>query len=95
MSPVEQLSTDVADRLASNAAFYVLSSAKFEDGHTNAVFVARCEASMIDDIILEVHNAGLELVTIHDRPEGSALGTYYYILEVECKEGIKALLPDN
>ena len=45
---------------------------------------------MIDDIILEVHNAGLELVTLHDRPEGSALGTYYYILEVECKEGITA-----
>ena len=75
---------------ANKTRFYVLSAERFEEGHTNAVFVARCKAGRIDDIILEVHNAGLELVTIHDRPEGSALGTYYYILEVECKEGITA-----
>ena len=75
---------------ANKTRFYVLSAEKTEEGHTNAVFVARCEANRIDDIILEVHNAGLELVTIHDRPEGSALGSYYYILEVECEKGITA-----
>ena len=52
------------------------------------VFVASCEASRIDDIIVKVHDAGLELVTIHDRPEGSGLGTYHYIVEVENSKGI-------
>ena len=43
---------------------------------------------MIDDIIVDIHNAGLELVTIHDRPEGSKLGKYNYIIEVEVSGGI-------
>ena len=42
---------------ANKTRFYVLSAERFEEGHTNAVFVARCEAGLIDDIILEVHNA--------------------------------------
>ncbi len=73
---------------ANKTRFYVLSSVKPEETGTNAVFVASCEANKIDDIIVEIHNAGLELVTIHDRPEGSFLGSYNYILEVECKNGI-------
>ena len=43
---------------------------------------------MLDDIIIEIHDAGLELVTIHDRPEGSQLGKYNYIIEVEAADGI-------
>lgn len=73
---------------ANKTRFYVLSSGKLEGNHTNAVFVASCEANRIDDIIIGIHNTGLELVTIHDRPEGSHLGSYNYILEVECKNGI-------
>ena len=46
------------------------------------------EANRIDDIIVEIHNAGLELVTIHDRPEGSFLGSYNYIVEVESESGV-------
>lgn len=57
-------------------------------GGTNAVFAVTCEANMIDDIIVDIHNAGLELVTIHDRPEGSKLGKYNYIIEFEVPGGI-------
>ena len=71
---------------ANKTRFYVLSSAGLEGKHTNAVFVAGCEANRIDDIIIDIHNSGLELVTIHDRPEGSYLGSYNYILEVESKD---------
>ena len=49
---------------------------------------AACKASRIDDIIIEIHDTGVELVTIHDRPEGSALGSYYYVIEVENEAGI-------
>ena len=67
--------------------FYVLSKEPMSGG-TNAVFAVTCEANRIDDIIIEMHDAGLELVTIHDRPEGSQLGKYNYIIEVEAADGI-------
>ncbi len=69
--------------------FYVLSASALEGtALTHAVFVASCEANRIDDIVIAIHDAGLELVTIHDRPEGSNLGVYNYIIEAECAEGI-------
>jgi prephenate dehydratase len=71
--------------------FYVLSKTELkEEMQTQMVFVATCKASRIDDIIVEIHNAGLELVTIHDRPQGSELGSYNYIVEVENVNGITA-----
>ena len=74
---------------ANKTRFYVLSTAKLNTAsHTHAVYVASCEANKIDDIIVDIHDAGLELVTIHDRPEGSQLGTYNYIIEVEDANGI-------
>ncbi len=74
---------------ANKTRFYVLSSSRPEsENHTHAVFVASCEANRIDDIIVEIHNSGLEFVTIHDRPEGSYLGSYRYIIELEDEDGI-------
>lgn len=71
--------------------FYVLSlSGQENESADHAVLVASCEAGQIDDIIVEIHNAGLELVTIHDRPEGSQLGVYHYLIEVEKEGGISA-----
>ena len=74
---------------ANKTRFYILSGTKLQgNGQKRAVFVADCEAAKIDDIIVKIHEAGLELVTIHDRPEGSGLGVYHYILEVENRKGI-------
>ena len=74
---------------ANKTRFYVLSSSRLEEEpQPHAIFVANCEASRIDDSIVEIHNTGLELVTIHDRPEGSQLGTYNYVIEVENPNGI-------
>ncbi len=74
---------------ANKTRFYVLS-AKEPQGEEfpRAVFVATCKASRIDDIIVEIHDSGVELVTLHDRPEGSELGFYYYVIEVESEGGI-------
>ena len=74
---------------ANKTRFYVLS-AKEPQGEEfpRAVFVAACKASRIDDIIVEIHDSGVELVTLHDRPEGSELGSYYYVIEVESEGGI-------
>ena len=74
---------------ANKTRFYVLAPSPMEGSTlTNAVFVAVCEANRIDDIIVEIHDAGVEMVTIHDRPEGSMLGMYNYIIEVEDEKGI-------
>ena len=35
----------------------------------------------------EIRSAGMELVRIRDRPEGSRLGAYRYIIEVENEKG--------
>ena len=78
---------------ANKTRFYVLSSSRpEEEGQTNAVLVASCEANRLDDIIVEIHNTGVELVTIHDRPEGSQLGAYNYIIEVENESGMSGEL---
>ena len=71
--------------------FYVLSASRLrEEGktQTNAVFVASCEANRIDDVIVEINRADVELVAIHDRPEGSKLGNYNYIIEVTNESGM-------
>ena len=69
--------------------FYVLSRNVLESNKSErALFVADCEANRIDDIILTIHDAGLEMISIHDRPEGSQLGRYHYIIETENPEGV-------
>ena len=74
---------------ANRTRFYVLSCRQAEGtALARAVFVATCEASEIDDIIVEIHDAGLELVSLHDRPEGSRLGRYHYVIEVEAEAGV-------
>ena len=83
------LATNVQITDANKTRFYVLSKTKLEsEKSTHAVFTANCEANRIDDIIVEIHNAGLELVALHDRPEGSKLGAYRYIIEAENESGI-------
>ena len=81
---LEVLAKNVQITDANRTRFYVLSTLRLEGG-PNAVFVASCAASEIDDILVEIHDAGMELVTLHDRPEGSGLGVYHYIIEVETR----------
>ncbi len=86
---LEVLAENVQLNSANKTRFYVLSRQCLEaEGLNRAVLVATCEASRIDDIILCLHDLGLEMVTLHDRPEGSALGSYHYVIEVGNEGGI-------
>ena len=86
---LEVLAENVQITDANRTRFYVLSGQPLEaDGLTHAVFVATCEGSRIDDILIALHNVGLEPVSLHDRPEGSSLGKYHYVIEAECETGI-------
>ena len=86
---LEVLAKNVQMTNANKTRFYILSRQSIEgEGQSRAVLVVTCEANQIDDVIIVLHDASLELVTLHDRPEGSALGTYNYMIEVENTEGI-------
>ena len=86
---LEVLAENVQITDANRTRFYVLSRQPLGvEGLTRAVFVATCEASRIDDIVVRVHESGLEMVALHDRPEGSALGRYHYGIEVAHAAGI-------
>jgi len=74
---------------ANKTRFYVLSKEKLDEEElTRAVFVATCEASRIDDIIVQLHDTGLEMTALHDRPEGSRLGSYHFVIEAENETGV-------
>ncbi len=86
---LEVLAEDVQITDVNKTRFYVLARQGLEEeGLSRAVLVATCEANQIDDIIVLLHEAELELVALHDRPEGSALGTYHYVIEVESEDGV-------
>jgi len=86
---LEVLAENVQITDANRTRFYVLSRQPIDgEGLGRAVLVATCEASRIDDVILQLHDAGLELVALHDRPEGSRLGSYHYVIEVTGETGI-------
>ncbi|MBQ6503308.1 MAG: hypothetical protein IJI57_05290 [Flexilinea sp.] len=86
---LEILAENVQISDANKTRFYILSDTMTEDEElTRAVFVASCEGSEIGEIITAVNDAELEIVSLHDRPEGSRLGNYYYVIEVEDTTGI-------
>ena len=85
---LEILAENVQITMENKTRFYVLSKERPSAAYTNAVFVAACRAGMIADIITDIHGSGLEMTAIHDRPEGSMLGSYYYIIETESPQGI-------
>ena len=73
---------------ANKTRFYVVSKNQLSGTYTNALLIAKCKGDFIDDIIVKIHNANLELVSLHDRPKGDELGSYYYLIEVINDKGI-------
>ena len=86
---------------ANHTRFYVLS-AKSAEGEktTRAVFAVDGDGGKLTDFIVKLHEAGLGVVTLHVRPDGSALGLYHFLVEAENAEGIReeqmaaCMLPD-
>lgn len=85
---LEVLAENVQISLANRTRFYVLAREPLSGEYSNALLVARCSADRIDDIIVALNRSGLELVALHDRPEGSALGSYYYTIELKSASAI-------
>ena len=86
---LEVLAEDVQITDTNKTRFYVLTTeAPARSGGEHAVFLAGCEAGRLDDIIVALHRAGFELAALHDRPAGTALGDYNYVIEVCVPGGI-------
>ena len=86
---LEVLAENVQITDANRTRFYVLARNSLSgEGLTRAVFVATCDAGQIDDIIVRLHDAGLEMVALHDRPEGSRLGSYHFVIEAGSEAGV-------
>ncbi len=86
---LEILAENVQITDTNKTRFYVLSDApKEEDGLSRAVFIADCEGSGIDELIVAMKESGLETVFVHDRPERSILGRYHFVIEVKDEAGI-------
>ena len=84
---LEVLAENVQISTANKTRFYVLSGQALESG-TRAVFVASCDANGLSELLAAARQAGLAIVAVHDRPEGSRLGRYHYVVEVEDPAGV-------
>ena len=85
---LEILADNVQISDANKTRFYVLSKKMLNNNASNAVLIAKCRGDFIDDIIVKIHNADLEMVSIHDRPKKDELGSYCYVVEIKNEKGI-------
>lgn len=86
---LEILAENVQISDANKTRFYVLSRDPLNDETlTRAVFVADAEGSRLGDLMTALQDADLNVISLHDRPEGSSLGRYYYVIETEDETGI-------
>ncbi len=81
---LEVLQENVSQSEANKTRFYVVSRTANElSGYGCAAFVADISADELPGILEEACVGGTKLLCVHDRPEGSALGNYRYIIELE------------
>lgn len=85
---LEVLQENVSQSEANVTRFYVVSRTPNSlAGYDHVALVASVAADELPALLDELCAEGAELVSVHDRPEGSALGTYHYVTELSCADG--------
>ena len=93
---LEVLAENIQITDANKTRFYVLSKQMpEEEGQTRAVFVVTCDGIQLGDFLAAARESGLDLISLHDRPEGSSLGRYHFVVEVEGETGISDSLVET
>lgn len=88
---LEVLQDNVSLSDANKTRFYVVARDANElVGYQYAAFVADITADELPRLLEEACAGGAELVCVHDRPNGSALGSYRYVIELEQAHGFSA-----
>lgn len=82
------LQENVSQSEANKTRFYVISQkANAQEGYDHAVFVADISADELPNVLAKACEDKTKLVCVHDRPEGSALGAYHYVIELTHENG--------
>lgn len=85
---LDVLQENVSQSEANKTRFYVVSGqANEREGYNIAVFVGSMAASELPEVLDAACEGGAQVVCVHDRPEGSALGTYRYVIELTREGG--------
>ncbi len=80
---LEVLQSNVSQSEANKTRFYVASrKANALPGYGCAAFEADAAAEELPALLEKACSGGSRLVCVHDRPEGSGLGTYRYVIEL-------------
>ena len=82
------LQENVSQSDANKTRFYVVSRQANElPGYECAVFTADIAAADLPGVLEKACANGTQLVCVHDRPAGSALGDYRYVVELTRADG--------
>ena len=82
------LQENVSQSEANKTRFYVVSRNPNKlSGYSSAVFAANMPADQLPGALEAACSNGATLVSVHDRPEKSALGVYRYAIELERANG--------
>ncbi|MBQ9059075.1 MAG: hypothetical protein IJ125_07825, partial [Atopobiaceae bacterium] len=85
---LEVLQDNVSQSEANKTRFYVVSQHANElSGYELAVCAASIGAEELPELLASLCQGGTHLVCVHDRPDGSALGVYRYVIELEHEGG--------
>jgi len=85
---LEVLQDNVSQSQANKTRFYVVSTQANElPGYECAVFTVSVAAADLPGVLDAACADGTQLVCVHVRPEGSALGTYRYVIELSREAG--------
>lgn len=81
---LQVLAESIQRNESNQTRFYVLSTkAPVEAAGDRMVFTAIGEAEELPELLTNIEKKGLRLVSIHDRPEKTELGSYIYLIECE------------
>lgn len=79
---LELLAEAIQNNESNKTRFYVLSSAEPATAHADRLaFVASGAAEDLPALMAEMRAKKMTLVAIHDRPQKTELGRYYYLIE--------------
>ena len=85
---LEVLQGNVSQSEANKTRFYAVSrQANALPGYDCAVFEADIAADELPGLLEAACSDGTKLVCVHDRPEGSGLGVYRYVIELAREKG--------
>ena len=85
---LEVLQANVSQSEANKTRFYVVArDANKLEGYGRALFVVDATAEQLPALLNEACTGDTKLVCVHDRPDGTQLGSYHFVVELACDKG--------